>query len=202
MAGDRQLVREAVASYFGGTLVTTDSGICYQGGSLNAYGLGTAYPYLIKGGAPDQYYTEGMAPGTGWGAVMTVHLGPAEITRNRARGGSLGGPTSGFMGRWYTTRCDFDVISYELHLETAEAGLDNLIDAFLGLIYADRTLGSTNAGLYPNPPYFGNRLIMQAGQFPKYITVSDTLWYPAGGDRGKFTGGVSVTFECLTMIAA
>lgn len=202
MAGDRQLVRQAVASYFGGSLVTTDAGIAYQGGPLVSSGLGTAYPYMVKGGAPDQYYTAGMSPGAGWGAVMTVHLGPAEITRNARRGGSLGGPTSGFRGRWYTTRCMIDVLSYEPHLETTEAGLDSLVDAFLGLIYADRTLGSTNAGLYPNPPYFGNRLIMQAGEQPKYITVTDPVWAELDADRGKFGGGCSIEFECLTMIAA
>lgn len=45
MAGERQQVRNAVAAYFGGTLVTADAGTCYQGGSLTSYGLGTAYPY-------------------------------------------------------------------------------------------------------------------------------------------------------------
>ena len=63
MAGDRQLVREAVAAYFGGTLQTADAGIYFQGGPLSAAGLGTAFPYKIKRGAPDSYYTLGEADG-------------------------------------------------------------------------------------------------------------------------------------------
>jgi hypothetical protein len=107
MAGDRQLVREAVAAYFGGALQTADAGVYYQGGPLSAQGLGTAFPYLIKGGAPDAYYTLGEADGTSWGAVMTVHLGQVRNTRD-----SYGGATSGWRKRIYTVVCALDVISY------------------------------------------------------------------------------------------
>lgn len=202
MAGDRQLVRQAIASYFGGSLVTADAGICYQGGPLTSYGLGTAYPYKIKGGAPDQYYFHGGTPGQGVGFVMTVKFGEVHITRARDRGGSLGGPTSGFMGRWYPVTCSFEGISYEPHLEQAELALDTLVDQFLDMIFADRTLGSTSAVLYPNPPYYGNRLIWQAGQFPNYIRTSPSDDWEVLDERGKARGGITVTFDAVTMVNA
>lgn len=191
-AGDRRLVREAVAAYFGGTQSTTDAGIYFQGGPLSALGLGTAYPYKIKKGAPDVYYTQGEADGTGWGAVLTVALAPTRIIRD-----SMGGQASGWRERHYTTVCSFDVISYEPHLETAEAAFDDLLDAFLGLIYADRTLGTTNAVLYP----VTGRLITQAGEGRQGIAVGTPEW-AVEDDRGRGRGGVDVTFDVLTMVAA
>lgn len=191
-AGDRRLVREAVAAYFGGTQNTADAGIYYQGGPLASAGLGTAYPYLIKKGAPDRYYTVGEPDGTGWGAVMTVKLGPARITRD-----SSGGLTSGWRERHYTTHCSFDVISYLPHLEQAESAFDDLVDAFLGLIYADRTLGTTNAVLYP----LTGRLITQAGEGKQGIDVGEAEWQ-VEPDRGRGEGGLDITFDVLTMVAA
>lgn len=191
-AGDRRLVREAVAAYFGGTLQTEDAGIYYQGGPLAPAGLGTAYPYKIKKGAPDAYYTVGEPDGTGWGAVLTVALAPTRIIRD-----SMGGQTSGWRERHYTTVCSFDVISYEPHLETAEAGFDDLLDAFLALIYADRTLGTTNAVLYP----VTGRLITQAGEGRQGIDIGAPDWQ-VEDDRGRGRGGIDVTFDVLTMVAA
>lgn len=192
-AGDRRLVRQAVAAYFGGQLQTTDAGIYYQGGPLSSLGLGTAYPYKIKQGAPDVYYTLGEQPGTGWGAVLTVSLATERITRL-----AEGGKTSGWRARHYTTVCSFDVISYEPHLETAEAAFDDLVDAFLGLIYADRTLGTTG-GIYDS--IANGRLIQQAGEWTTGIDVGAPVWI-VEGDRGRGEGGLDITFDCLTMIAA
>lgn len=189
-AGDRQLVREAVAAYFGGALETEDAGIYFQGGPLTASGLGTAYPYKIKKGAPDQYYTAGQPAGTAWGAVLTVSLGQARIDRM-----AMGGPVSGWRARHYQVACALDVISYEPHLETTEAGVDNLVDQFLGLIYADRTLGTTS-NTYPT-----GRLITEAGEGRTGITVGAADWQ-VETDRGRGEGGLLIEFEALTMVEA
>jgi hypothetical protein len=189
MAGDRRLVREAVAAYFGGTLQTADAGIYFQGGPLSSAGLGTAFPYKIKKGAPDVFYTLGEADGTGWGCVLTVSLGVA-TTRD-----SYGGATSGWRKRLYRVTCGLDVISYLPHLETTEAAFDDLVDGLDSLIYADRTLGTTGQD-FP-----GGRLIIQAGENP-YGIVHGTAEWTVEGDRGRGEGGMEYTFDVLTMVAA
>lgn len=191
MAGDRQLVRNAVAAYFGGILQTADAGVYYQGGPLASQGLGTAFPYLVKG-APDSYYTLGEPDGTSWGAVLTVHLGLVRNTRD-----SYGGATSGWRKRLYTVTCALDVISYAKHLEGAEAPLDDLLNAMDALIYADRTLGTTS------PAYSaqGGRLIIQAGENPYGIVHGAPEW-SVEADRGRGRGGINYEFEALTMVAA
>lgn len=188
MAGDRRLVRCAVAAYFGGQLETTDAGVYYQGGPLASAGLGTAYPYKIKRGAPDAYYTAGEPDGTGWGAVLTVGLG-VSTTRD-----SYGGKTSGYRKRLYTVTCGLDVISYLPHLETTEAAFDDLVNGLDSLIYADRTLGTTNQAT-------GTRLIIEAGEGRNGIRHGTPEW-SVEGDRGRGEGGMDYTFDVLTMVEA
>ena len=187
MAGDRQLVRNAVAAYFGGTLQTADAGVYYQGGPLASAGLGTAFPYLIKGGAPDTYYTLGEPDGTQWGAVMTVELSQVRNTRD-----SYGGNVSGWRERHYTVTCNLDVISYAEHLEGAEAPLDDLLNGMDDLIYADRTLGTTGGS---------SILIIQAGEGREGITHGRPEW-SVDTDRGRGRGGIEYTFDALTMVVA
>ena len=188
MSGDRQLVREAIAAYFGGTQSTSDAGIYYQGGPLATAGLGTAYPYLIKG-APDKAYTTGEQAGAGWGAVLSVRLGEQHITRK-----AMGGATSGWRQRRYQVTCALEVLSYEPHLETAEAGLDDLIDGLLGLVYADRTLGTTSA-TYPT-----GRLITEAGEGEDGITIAGAEWTVVS--RSEARGGLLITFNADTYVQA
>lgn len=190
-AGDRRLVREAVAAYFGGTLETADAGIYYQGGPLASQGLGTAFPYKIKRGAPDTAYTLGETDGTGWGTVMTISLGVV-TTRD-----SYGGATSGWRARNYTVTCALDVLSYLPHIEQAEAAFDDLVSGLDALIYADRTLGTTNAVLYP----LTGRLITQAGEGRNGIRHGETQW-EVDDDRGRGRGGMDYTFDVLTMVSA
>ena len=192
MSGDRQLVRNAVAAYFGGALQTGDAGVYYQGGPLASMGLGTAYPYLIKGGAPDTAYSLGKQPGGGWGAVLTVHLGRVANTRD-----SYGGAASGWRKRLYEVRCALDVISYAEHLEGAEAPLDDLVNGMDSLVYADRTLGTTSAAYAAQ----GGRLIIQAGEKPFGIVHGKPEW-SVDADRGRGRGGIEYSFECLTMVSA
>lgn len=185
MSGDRQQVREAVAAYFGGSPGDPAQGIFYQGGSLASLGLGTAYPYLVKG-APDTAYTAGQPPGAGWGAVLSVHLNETRITRRAIAG------YSGWRDRNYSVVCDLDAISYEPLMETTEAGLDDLVDGLLNLIYADRTLGTTSDA-YPT-----GRLITQAGEMPNGITIGAPVW-TTSEDRSKARGGLAITFDALTL---
>jgi hypothetical protein len=187
MAGDRQLVRLAVAAYFGGTLQTADAGVYFQGGPLASMGLGTAFPYLVKGSAPDSFYTLGEPAGTAWGAVMTVTVALVRNTRD-----SYGGNVSGWRERHYTVTCSLDVISYAEHLEGAEAPLDDLLNAMDALIYADRNLGTKG-----NPDV----LIIQAGEGREGITHGRAEWTVDGG-RGRGRGGIDYTFDALTMVSA
>lgn len=186
MAGDRQLVRLAVAAYFGGTLQTADAGVYFQGGPLADQGLGTAFPYLVKGSAPDSFYTLGEPAGTAWGAVMTVALSQVRNTRD-----SYGGNVSGWRERHYTVTCSLDVISYAEHLEGAEAPLDDLLNAMDDLVYADRNLGTKGTDV----------LIIQAGEGPQGITHGRAEW-TVDGDRGRGRGGIDYTFDALTMVSA
>lgn len=194
MAGERQQVRLAVASYFGGTLQTSDAGVYYQGGSLTAYGLGTAFPYEVKG-IPDSYYTAGTAAGFGWGAVMGIKLSRS------TRRDSYGGATSGWRKRLYKVTCELVALSQEPHLETAGAGLDDLIEAMHTLIYADRTLGTTGGAYASNP---GGRLLIQAGENPFGIQDTTMPWQPVTEkeQRGRYVGEATVEFEALTMVSA
>lgn len=193
MAGDRQLVRRAVAAYFGGTLQATDAGVYYQGGPLSALGLGTAFPYKIKKGAPDSFYTAGEPDGTGWGTVLTVSIGPVRNARD-----SYGGKASGFRERTYPVTCALDVISYLPHLEQAEAAFDDLVSAMDDLVYADRTLGTTG-GIYGQ--LAGGRLIQQAGESRSGITHGLPEW-SVEGDRGRGEGGMEYQFDALTIVVA
>lgn len=148
--GERQQVREACAGYFGGPLVTTtEGGRYFQGGPLGAYGLGTAFAYRPKG-VPDPFYTIGWPPGpaNSWGAIMAL----TAFARQRQRE-SLGG----WFQHWYRVTATLTVISEVRHVETAESGLDNLLDAMLALLYADPTLGTTDGD---------SRLITEAGENP------------------------------------
>jgi hypothetical protein len=189
--GDRQLVRLAVAAYFGGTQQTTpDGGVYYQGGPLASAGLGTAYPYKVKGGAPDRFYTLGEDDGTGWGTVLTVRLSTVRNARD-----SYGGKTSGWRERHYTVVCSLDVISYLPHIEVAEAAFDDLANGMDALIYADRTLGTTSDA-YPT-----GRLITQAGEGRAGIEHGEPEWSDEE-DRGRGRGGMDYTFEALTMVEA
>jgi len=187
MAGDRQLVRNAVAAYFGGSLVTADGGTCYQGGQLTPYGLGTAYPYTVRG-VPDEYFTIGQPPGQDWGCVMSTTRLERATTRI-----SYGGKTSGYRQRLYTITCELALICELPHIEVAGAGLDDLVDQVHALIYADRTLGTTGSS---------SVLIVEAGEGRNGIRdVTERL---AGLDpvKGRYAGEATVTFEALTMVAA
>lgn len=195
--GERQMVRRAVAAYFGGSLVTSDAGVCYQGGPLTAFGLGTAYPYSVKG-VPDSYFTAGMPDGQNWGVVMST----TKLTRRNIRD-SYGGGTSGWRMRKYAIDCKLELQCELEHIETAGAGLDDLIDQMHALIAADRNLGTKAAYEAGTSPL----LIIQAGEGkggaggPGITDDTDPL-EGIDGQRGRYRGTAVVSFEVLTMVAS
>jgi hypothetical protein len=192
-AGDTRLVREAIATYFGGPLVTSDEGgIAYQGGPLVTAGLGTVLPYAQKG-YPDTYFTEGMPDGAGWGTVAGVAVMERETTRS-----AWGGPVSGWRKRNYTVTLDLAVLAETERMEVPAAGLDDLLDGMEALIYADRTLGTTNAVLYPET----GRLITQAGEDPYGIRSKAEPFELIVGKRGRSAGSATFSFVALTMVQA
>jgi hypothetical protein len=185
MAGERQLVRLAVAAFFGGTLVT-DGEVKYQGGPLVSYGLGTAYPYSVRH-APDTDFYAGMPAGQNWGCILsTTRL------KRTSHLDSYGGASSGYWERKYQVTCDLALICELQHIEVAEAGLDDLIDQLHALMYADRTLGTNGA---PNGVQ-----ILQAGAGKGLVTDETDRMEEIDKDKGRYAGKATVTFEALTMV--
>lgn len=185
MAGERQLVRLAVAAFFGGTLVT-DGEVKYQGGPLMAYGLGTFFPYSVRG-YPDTDYTAGIPAGQNWGAVMSTTR-----VRRASHLDSYGGPSSGYWERKYAIQCELAWMCELEHIEVAQAGIDDLIDQFHALMYVDRTLGTNGA---PNGVQ-----ILQAGAGKAMVTDETDKPVEVDKVKGRYAGQATVTFEALTMV--
>ena len=183
MAGDRQLVRLAVAQFFGGALVT-DGEVKFQGGNLTAYGLGTAYPYSVRH-APDTDYYAGQPAGQNWGCVLSTTRVRRVTTLD-----SYGGPSSGIWLRKYVITCEIALICELQHIEVAGAGLDDLLDQLEALMFADRTLG-TNAGT-------GGVKILTAGTDKQAITDETDKFAGIDPDKGRYAGMATVTFTALT----
>ena len=196
-ASERELVRLAVAAYFGGSLVTTDAGTCYQGGPLTASGLGTFYPYTVRG-VPDEYYTAGQPDGQNWGCVMSTTKLERVTTRD-----SYGGATSGWRSRRYAIECEIALICELPHIEVAGAGLDNLIDAMFSLLAADRNLGTKAAYVAGTSPL----LIIQAGEGkggqggPGFRDLTEKF-EALDAEKGRYAAMATVSFEVFTMVAS
>ncbi len=182
MAGDRQLVRLAVAAFFGGTLVS-DGEVKYQGGPLTAYGLGTCYPYSVRH-APDTDYTAGQPSGQNWGCVLSTTRVRRAVTLD-----SYGGPSSGIWLRKYTITCEIAVICELSHIEVAGAGLDDLIDQAESMIFADRTLGTTGSS---------SIRILTAGTDKAAIVDETDKFAVLDKDKGRYAGMATITFQALT----
>lgn len=185
MAGERQLVRLAVAKFFGGTLAT-DGEVKFQGGPLTSFGLGTAYPYSVRH-APDTDYTAGQPAGQNWGCVMSTTR-----VRRTSRLDSYGGPASGYWERKYAITCDIALICELDHIEVAGAGLDGLIDQVHALMYADRQLGTAGGA--------GGVTILQAGAGKGLVTDETDRFAGIDPDKGRYAAQATVAFEALTMV--
>jgi hypothetical protein len=130
----RQIVRNGIAQFFGGTTYdeTTRS---YRGsGPLIPDGLTVVRPYGAKR-INDQDYVLGQAAGRGMGAYMLVALPqdkeirrtmPAVIGRKRVT---------------YSTVLAVYHLAEKAYAEDAEADVDQLADAIKDLIHGDPSLG-------------------------------------------------------------
>ena len=183
MAGDRQLVRLAVAQFFGGTQASDDE-VKFQGGPLVSYGLGTAYPYSVRH-APDSDYTAGMTAGQNWGCVMST----TKVRRVTSLD-SYGGPSSGIWLRKYVITCEIALLCELEHIEVAGAGLDDLVDQVLSMIFADRTLG-TSGGT-------GGVTILTAGTDKQAIADDTDKFTAVDEKKGRYAGTATITFQALT----
>lgn len=193
--GYRQLVKRAVAQYFGGAeqVGAEALGIYYGQGPLVGFGLNNAWPYQAKG-IPDILYfgsggvSGGEVPGESFGAILTV-----ELLRNKIIRQALGGPVSGWRDIETPVVCYMEMQSTFTYAEQAETAADDLIEAFIELIYQDRTLGTT--GGYPNLP--DSRLIVEAGEKPYGIeSVLDPGFVDE--DRGRVVFEGTVQFNVST----
>lgn len=189
--GERQLVRLAVAAYFGGTQAT-DGEVKFQGGPLAPFGLGTAYPYSVRH-APDTDYTAGAAAGRNWGVVMST----TRVRRTNVRV-SYGGGTSGWRARKYAIECQLELLAELEHIEVAGAGLDDLIDQFAVMIAADRNLGTKAAYEAGTSPL----LVIQAGEGHEGITDETDRFEAIDNKEGRYRGTATVAFEVLVMVAS
>lgn len=195
MPGYRQLVKRAVAQYFGGAeqVGAEALGIYYGQGPLVNNGLNNAWPYQAKG-VPDILYfgsggvAGGEIPGESFGAILLVELGRNKITRQ-----ALGGPVSGWREIETPVLCHLDMQSTFTYAEQAETAADDLVEAFIELIYLDRTLGTT--GGYPTYP--DTRLIVEAGEKP-YGIESELLPGYVDEDRGRVVFEAEVQFNVST----
>lgn len=126
-------VRDGIATYFGGQYLPDAR--CYREGPLLPYGLATLRAYVPKR-ENDADYTVGLAPGRAMGAYAVVYL--AETNERRE---AFGGPTSGWRHRIYAVTLHLYHLATKALAEDAQADVDELLEAAVALIHADRTLG-------------------------------------------------------------
>lgn len=134
-ATSRQLVRDGIAQYFGGSTFDQEARAYRGTGPLLSAGLSTVRAYTSKR-LNDNDYVLGQAVGRGMGAYMIVEL-PIDIERREA----LGGPSSGIKRIVYNVVLHCFHLAHKAHAEDAEKDVDLLAEAIKDQIRADRTLG-------------------------------------------------------------
>jgi hypothetical protein len=150
VATTRRDIRTGVAQFFGGATYDAAARI-YRPTPLLASGLAGVRPYWTTR-FEDRDFLAGLAADRKMGAVMSVH-----IANDSERRIALGGPVGGFKSRplqlelwvWHYARTAV--------IEDAQADLDDLLDAIVGRIHGDRTLGDT---------------VTEAGESQRGITVN------------------------------
>lgn len=178
----RQAVRTGMATYFGGTLVSSDRS--WQNGPLTASGLGAVKAYIGKG-VPDSDYVAGMAAGRGMGAIALIQLAQSHRFRQAFGGGTAQNVATGWKQETFTVTLHLYHIAEQPHVEDAEADLEALIQAVITLIEADRTLGQT---------------VVQAGEGLQGI--DSAMDVPEINQRGRARTYATVTFAVETFAQA
>jgi hypothetical protein len=176
----RELVRRGVAEYFGGPLDMTDpAALVYRSGPLQVNGLATTRAYWEKR-IETADYLYGLDPARGMGAVVWVQLGQVSETRR-----ALGGETSGWRERVYAVVLHVYHYGTSPRPEVAQGDVDQLIDAIIDLIHADRTLGGT---------------VMEAGESRRGIVSSADL--PVYTEPERSFIRASVSFDATVYVQA
>lgn len=168
----RETVRRGIATYFGGPLDLTDpAASVYRPGRLLDYGLSTVRAYAGRARTPETDYTAGLDPARGMGARMVVAL--PTVTERRV---SLGG----WKALTFQVTLGVTHLGTVPHPELAQDDLDELLEAVVGLVRADPTLGGC---------------VLQAGESQRGIvtTCSEPL---IEGDASRTLINASVAFDC------
>lgn len=176
---DRKLLRQGIASYFGGATFDAAYQI-YRPTPLASFGLGgvrTYMPVIVTG--EDRMI--GLTPGSTMGAVMGVWLGESTETRLTI-GGTLNRPLEAHLMIWH--------LSMGPITEDAQAHVDDLVEAVVALIRADPTLGM-------GPNTSGPR-ITQAGEGDRGITVSPGWPATEPGASPKTLQDAAISFQVNT----
>lgn len=141
----RREVREGVAVYFGGAVLSSAG--WYQPTPLVSAGLAGVRPYYeIR--IDDHEYTATLAAGRGMGALMCLHL-PEYTEKRLTLGGFMDVPTEVQLWLFHLARKPTS--------SEAAADLDDLVQAVIARIRADPTLGGA---------------VTQAGETSRGISVS------------------------------
>jgi hypothetical protein len=134
-------LRLGVAQFFGGT-TWDDQAKIYRPTPLATSGLAGVRPYWTRR-FEDQDFLLALPDGASMGAVMCVHM-PDQDEGRYAMGGVISGVKEDFNS------FELWIFHYarESYQETAQAHLDDLLDAIKAKIRTDRTLGGicTQAG--------------------------------------------------------
>ena len=130
----RRDVRTGIATYFGGSTYDAVSRI-YRPTPLAAAGLAGVRLYFAKR-VPDSDYTFGLAEGRAMGTLMVLHLPNENETRI-----AIQGATAGIKRQTYSIELHLYHLAQTQHSEDAQADFDDVLDAIVEHIRADRTLG-------------------------------------------------------------
>lgn len=143
----RQIVRQGIAQYFGGTTYDT-AARAYRGAIPNNLfnaGLSTVRAYRPKR-LSDVDYVLHQAAGRGMGAYMYVEL-PGDTEIRRALPGRASSPATGRKRITYTCVLHVYHLAHQQYAEDAEQDVDNLLEEIKSQIRGNVQLG-TIPGVY------------------------------------------------------